>query len=96
MKGYALGQAIDRIARLPLVVCSLLAWVGGVLSRPKVFGVLVVFIAAGVWMHGGFGEIHWPQWAKISLPQWSQQSQEEIAREAMKALSKPASQPAVS
>jgi hypothetical protein len=36
---------IDRIARLPLVVCSLLVWIGGALSRPRVFGVLVVFIA---------------------------------------------------
>jgi hypothetical protein len=94
MKGYALGQAIDRMARLPLVVCSFLAWIGGVLSRPRVLAALVGFIAAGVWMHGGLAEIHWPQWAKIALPQWSQQSQEEIAREAMKALSKPAAQPA--
>ncbi|MGA8756587.1 MAG: hypothetical protein WB611_09675 [Stellaceae bacterium] len=94
MNGDALGEAIGRMARLPLVVCSLLVWIGGVLSRPRVFAALVVFIAAGVWMHGGLAEIHWPQWAKIALPQWSQQSQEEIAREAMKALSKPASQPA--
>jgi hypothetical protein len=102
MKGYALGQAIDRMARLPLVVCSLLVWIGGVLSRPKVFAALVVFIAAGVWMHGGLGEIYWPQWAKITLPQWSQpekkfqfhtyQDQADVAREtrdAMAALSTP-------
>jgi hypothetical protein len=92
MKGYALGQAIDRMARLPLVVCSLLVWIGGVLSRPKVFAALVVFIAAGVWMHGGVTNIQWPAWFKIASPRWSQQSTADSGREtrdAMAALSKP-------
>src|SRR5271170_4969563 len=58
-----IGEAIGRMARRPLVICSLLAWIGGVLSKPKVFAALVGFIAAGVWMHGGLPEIHWPQFS---------------------------------
>ena len=72
MKGYAfghaLGQAITRVGLLG-VACSLLAYIGGFLSRPMVIGSLVGSIAAGVWLDGG--EIYWPQWATIALPQWS-------------------------
>ena len=73
MKGYAFGHALGQaVARVGLLgaACSLLAYIGGFLSRPMVIGSLIGSIAAGVWLDGG--EINWPQWATIALPQWSQ------------------------
>lgn len=49
--------------------CSLLAYLGGALSRPMFLGSLVGCVAAGVWLDGG--QIAWPQWATILLPQLS-------------------------
>jgi hypothetical protein len=78
MNGDALGEAIGRARRviavmgLTQVMCSGLAYLAGWLVRDKrrvpAFALLVFAVIAA--MNGG--EIHWPQWAKISLPEWSQ------------------------
>jgi hypothetical protein len=68
MKGYEFGEMIARKG-LAWAVCVWLAEIAGWLLRPRVLGVLVGFIAAGVWINGGvsLAGIHWPEWPQGSV-----------------------------